>query len=245
MVEADWRECVDSGYMTEFIVSGVKRSPWQRHATDRKLRLCAIAFCRSAWNCSDQVSVTTLSAAEQYADGIVTRQELDNARTLVYQERGFSYSEHLQAVANCLLADAKSCVLVRAVQTPWVTPRISRLTEECRLIREILGNPFRPLPRLIGLTGRTVAMARNLYDTSDFAALPLLADALEEDGYPVEEKCPNCQDGIAAPCAVSGFRECRICKGTGMIPSRFLAHLRGTEAHARGCWALDHVLGLE
>jgi hypothetical protein len=51
------------------------------------------------------------------------------------------------------------------------------------LLRDLFGNPFRPV-RLSpsGLTSSVVRLAQALYDTRDFTALPVLADALEESG---------------------------------------------------------------
>src|SRR5579883_1964198 len=53
----------------------------------------------------------------------------------------------------------------------------------CRVLRCVFGNPFRPVtldPRW--LTAPVVALARTMYDSREFAPMPVLADALEEAG---------------------------------------------------------------
>ncbi len=86
---------------------------------------------------------------------------------------------------------------------------------QCRLFRELIGNPFRiPVvdPAWLswggGVAGR---IARSVYEENAFNQLPILADALEEAG---------CTD------------------------ADLLAHLRSGDAHLRGCWALDAVRGV-
>jgi hypothetical protein len=73
--------------------------------------------------------------------------------------------------------------------------------------------------------------------------LAVLADALEEDGCQQEillahlrglEPC-RCYSGSGGPAG------CQICTGEGG-PGPGWQYLRGP--HVRGCWALDHVLGL-
>ncbi len=90
------------------------------------------------------------------------------------------------------------------------------------LLREVVGNPFRPLPRLgpavLGWNGgciRQMASATFAEPTVPEgtlapARLAVLADALEEAG----------------------------CTDTDL-----LTHLRSAGRHVRGCWALDAVLG--
>ncbi|HZT79074.1 MAG TPA: hypothetical protein VFA26_02535 [Gemmataceae bacterium] len=56
------------------------------------------------------------------------------------------------------------------------------------LVREIFGNPFRPVS--FDPSWRTpgvLAIAQRIYEQRDFAALPILADALEEAGCTSEE----------------------------------------------------------
>lgn len=89
--------------------------------------------------------------------------------------------------------------------------------EQCNMLREIIGNPFREVffdPKW--RTETVIALAEGAYeerfsDTAnlDIARLMILADALEEAG------CNN---------------------------DEIIDHLRGSGPHYRGCWALDLVL---
>jgi hypothetical protein len=96
--------------------------------------------------------------------------------------------------------------------------------EHCRLIRDIFGNPFRPLPPRKGkrawqdiqrrwLTwqgGEVPKLAQAIYEERAFDRLPVLGDALEEAG---------CTD------------------------RPILDHCRGPGQHVRGCWVVDLMLG--
>lgn len=96
----------------------------------------------------------------------------------------------------------------------------------CDLVREIVGNPFRPWrvrPPWLTTGGRitpdgtavavpetALALARLADSRPDSGLLPVLADELE---------------------------------GAGWADADLLAHLRRGPNHVRGCWALDVVLG--
>jgi hypothetical protein len=85
----------------------------------------------------------------------------------------------------------------------------------CLLVREVLGNPFRPPPTVPDVVlahngGAARRLAEAIYDGRRFEDLPVLADLLEEAG---------CTDAA------------------------LLGHLRGPGTHALGCWALDAILG--
>jgi hypothetical protein len=85
--------------------------------------------------------------------------------------------------------------------------------EACSLLRDIFGNPFRPVALdpawLTWHDGLLVSMARRMYDSRDFTDMPILADALEEAG---------CSD------------------------QDILAHCRQPGEHVRGCWIVDLFL---
>jgi hypothetical protein len=103
------------------------------------------------------------------------------------------------------------------------TPRWEEVRRRmCDLLREVVGNPFRPWQAVLGggfvqpdgLIVRTTDAVRRLADgvhaDRAFDRLPILADALEE---------------------------------SGATDSELLAHCRQPGGHVRGCWALDVALG--
>jgi hypothetical protein len=101
--------------------------------------------------------------------------------------------------------------------------RSQRVEERAQadLLRDIFGDPFRPVPLdpawLTWNDGAVVSLAQTVYDDRellsghlDAARLAVLADMLEEEA--------GCSD------------------------SEILDHLRSPGPHVRGCWALDRLL---
>ncbi|MCE9566031.1 MAG: hypothetical protein K8U57_28760 [Planctomycetes bacterium] len=65
------------------------------------------------------------------------------------------------------------------------------------LLRDVFGNPFRPVAfDKSWLTSTVVAIAQGMYESRDFSAMPILADALQDAG------CDN--DDILNHCRGSG-----------------------------------------
>jgi hypothetical protein len=55
--------------------------------------------------------------------------------------------------------------------------------EQCALIRDIFGNPFHPITFTASWrTGTAITLSREMYESRDFAAMPILADALQDAG---------------------------------------------------------------
>jgi|GEM_PF-5757293 len=62
------------------------------------------------------------------------------------------------------------------------------------IIRDIFGNPFRPVafsPEW--RTSTVVSLARGMYDSRDFSAMPILADALQDAGCEQAEILDHCR----------------------------------------------------
>ncbi len=124
--------------------------------------------------------------------------------------------------AACLVADRQAHVLADCRSPPDLLGAACGLAadkqaavaalcrSQCDLLRDIFGNPFRPVSAdpawLSRNDGAVLKVARAVYDERAFERLPVLADALEDAG---------CGEGA------------------------LLSHLRGPGPHARGCWALD------
>ncbi len=62
------------------------------------------------------------------------------------------------------------------------------------LIRDVYGNPFRPIAfDPSWRTDAALSLAREMYESRDFAAMPILADALEEAGCDSPDVLAHCQ----------------------------------------------------
>jgi hypothetical protein len=61
-------------------------------------------------------------------------------------------------------------------------------------IRDIFGNPFRPKDfDPSWLTSTVISLAAQMYDSQDFSALPILADALRDAGCENEDILNHCR----------------------------------------------------
>jgi hypothetical protein len=65
---------------------------------------------------------------------------------------------------------------------------------QIRLLYDVAGNPFRVCNlEPAWLTSTVVAIARRAYQSRDFSALPILADALQEAGCDNEDILAHCR----------------------------------------------------
>jgi hypothetical protein len=63
------------------------------------------------------------------------------------------------------------------------------------LLRDIFGNPFRPVTfDAAWRTSTAVALANQMYESRDFGAMPILADALQDAGCTSEDVLNHCRD---------------------------------------------------
>jgi hypothetical protein len=196
MTEAEWLACNDPKPLLEFL---------RGKGTDRKLRLFACACCRRAWDSMpDPRSRKAVETAEDYADGRATDEELH-----IVSHDALSAAQ-VKATEAELLADNWRTRL-NASFAPWAaveaTVRNGRdgigngmtviliakdtargigpveIAVQAQLVRDIFGNPFRPVAiDPSWLTPTVVNLAQSTYDDRAFDRLPSLADALEEAG---------------------------------------------------------------
>jgi hypothetical protein len=87
-----------------------------------------------------------------------------------------------------------------AREIAWWQARVAQRHAPANLIRDIFGPlPFRPISLnpawLRWHYGLLVSMARQMYDSRDFADMPVLADALEEVGCQDQDILAHCRSG--------------------------------------------------
>ncbi len=76
----------------------------------------------------------------------------------------------------------------------WPRGPPGSLLRPVSLVHEVFGNPFRPTAfRGQWRTGAVMALARGMYETRDFAVMPILGDALEDAGCDGEDMLGHCR----------------------------------------------------
>jgi hypothetical protein len=191
MTETEWLTCVEPRAILFLRAARL---------SDRKKRLYLVACCRSIWSCIKvEKSKEAVSVAERFADGLASESELREAYeaavtisnapwNFVYSHPGIPQSGLIMRVGNALVAATNS------VSPEWafnagpnaayaVVDADQELAKQAHLLRDIFGNPFRPVtfdPKW--RTTTALALAQGIYDERAFDRLPILADALQDAG---------------------------------------------------------------
>jgi hypothetical protein len=163
----------------------------------RKLRLLACAFCRAIWDqLTDQRCRTAVEVAERYADGLAT----DAERTAV-QERVETarVDDPLRVAVRWTLTDPDPWMVGVAAEVCSYNSRSARPSSQLRgihanLVRDIFGDPFRPVqldPRW--RTSTVLTLAEGIYADRAFDRLPILADALMDAGCDNDQLLDHCR----------------------------------------------------
>jgi hypothetical protein len=223
MDETMWRVTYDPSGMLAYLQS-VTTEP-----SERQLRLLLCGFCRCCWRDLDDVARAAIDLAERYTEGSASKQDLQAAHEK-FATAGSAWRHLFNWPASaaawpvqlkfvCSHATNSNRLLnAENVLEPWTRPGQRPVSEYwptiSNLVREIVGNPFRPVavdpPWLRWQDGLVARLAQSLYDDRHFAELPILADALEDAG----------------------------CDSPDL-----LTHLRSPGPHVLGCWALDALIG--
>jgi len=228
MTEQEWLTSADPEVLIWILWQLAKRGTYR--PGDRKLSLIACACCRErdpggpphGATCHAVAAARlAVEAAERYADGLASREELEGASiaasgaamdgNLSSRLRGDSWLAW--NLSSRLRGDSWSPA-EHAIRFDRSVP--ARQEKQVGFLRCIFGNPFRPVTLapawLTWHDGLLVSMAQKMYDSRDFSDMPVLADALEEAG------CTNLD---------------------------ILSHCRSGGEHVRGCWVVDLLLGKE
>ena len=197
LTELEWLLAEDARPLLAHLRTGPARR--------RKLRLFACAVCRGSGDGLDtERGRRAAELAERFADGTALKREMSAARSAA---RGLP-----RAVANALAWRAAE------IAAAW-----SPSTTTVALLRDVFGNPFRPVTVdrawLTWSDGTILQLARAAYEERclpsgvlDPARIAILADALEDAGCTITDVVGHCRSG---------------------------------GAHVRGCWVVDMLLGKE
>ena len=157
----------------------------------RKLRLFCAACCRRIWPLLSEECQLAVETAEDYADDRATSGALlavtEIARRIASDADG-NQQDAADAAASAAEADIRDYVFsvsVCAAKAVWITgpDRTTELAAQANLLREIFGNPFRPVAFTPAWrTSDVVLLADGIYTDRAFDRIPILADALQDAG---------------------------------------------------------------
>jgi hypothetical protein len=222
MTEAEWLSSQHPFSMLEYL---------RDKTSDRKLRLIAVASCQRARESIEEWYHELADVAEAFAEGRATVQELQAVHAKHrpsndYPDRNAFYNTaglHLAETIPYLVEDLADWIGSGKVDEEntlevWEQEKHVAFERELAItaeeVREIAGNPFRPVavdPAWLAWNdGTVVKLAQGIYDDRAFDRMPVLADALEEAG------CDHAD---------------------------VLNHCRKPGEHLRGCWVLSLILG--
>ncbi len=214
MTEQEWSTATDPTPMLVFLRT-------RGRAGDRTLRLFACGCCRRQWASLTEEGRGAVAVAEQFADRGAAEVERGAAERAVRQEVQERGSSIAWASAGPVARDPDWGAWCAARNAAWgVADPTQERVQQVALLRDLFGNPFRPVqldPSLRTWNDATLPrLARAIYGdrllpegTFDPQRLAVLGDALEAAG---------CSDPA------------------------ILGHLRGEGPHVRGCWVVDLLL---
>jgi hypothetical protein len=231
MNEVEWQGGADVGAMLDHLDGKV---------SDRKLRLFACACVRRHWaRLRYTAPRNAVALAERLAEGEASEPEVEQMRQSAEELAGNApeYEQPVYQAAAATLAESaleaargasemcrRQAVRESAYEVaPWENEQsvnaaaaAAELRRQADLLREVFGNPFRPVvieEDWLRAGGDVVRnMARVIDEEHRMEELPYLADALLDAG---------CGDAV------------------------LLEHLHAPVGHVLGCWALDALLRRE
>ena len=198
MTEAEWLSCSDPVPMVKFL---------RGRMSDRKLRLFFVAVARLLLDRLPDELRGAVEVGERMADGLASEDErlhYVNKLHAVVTEYGQRTSRNWfidtppeDVSANSIALKAVGCWHTGSDLTNspnWQMTLRGAAGCQPALLREVFGNTF----RLMAISpdwrsNSAVALARQMYESRDFSAMPILADALQDAGCDNAEILDHCR----------------------------------------------------
>ena len=248
MTEAEWLACVDPEPMLELL---------RRTASERKVRLFAVACCRRVWSSLEHEEFRdAVQKAESFADGLADRDEMLKAH-----EKGRAIFPKLHdgkdngpcaaLTASSFPAPPKALLdrIADVLDDPWWEDEMDK------------GDPLGPAL----VTARHAAWAaahlegqRNVFDApatiAERRAQTALVRCLFGNTCHPRPECAAWLTREVRDLAVAIYAErafdrmphlADALEASGCTNAELIEHCRSGREHARGCWVVDLLLGKE
>jgi hypothetical protein len=148
--------------------------------------------------------------AERYADGLASEDDRDRlakhlwsfpVRLIPGTDSNFFRTtprENFLAYRCAQLAVHRPSENRITTRPAWECAREATGPQQPGLLRDIFGNPFRPVNFAAEWrTDTVIALAGPMYESRDFSAMPILADALQDAGCTNDDILDHCRDASA------------------------------------------------
>ena len=207
MTDAEWLAASEPDSMLSYLGQKGTERDYRRFVIACALRLLPKE--------PDEVMMAALAMSERQADGTAKRIEIAQARKALasthparHRRWPVLFSDHIRSVPawHALRVQNAKNALYAAESCAWASTRTgsSRYVSmtfpgeeyafQAVLLRDIFGNPFRPVSfDPAWLTPTVVALAYGIYGDRAFDRMPILADALEEAGCDNVEVLLHCR----------------------------------------------------
>jgi hypothetical protein len=183
----------------------------------KKLLLVAYLLRQIADQLTHPIFMEAIETGEKCADGLISKEEMwaMEGRAAKFFDSHTFRPEAAYDAADCAHRylyeqNETSEMMVRAAGSRAVrlaksrgkkADQVRREAQDAmvmlnrRLLYEVHGNPFRPVKFADSWrTDTAVALAKQMYDSRDFSAMPILADALQDAGCDNEDVLNHCRD---------------------------------------------------
>ncbi|HSQ55112.1 MAG TPA: hypothetical protein VLM40_05145 [Gemmata sp.] len=172
--------------------------------SSRKLKLATVACCRQMRSLLvDERSIRAVDSAELYADkshDVADVSEIETQATQVVDLSRDVGTDPQNAAAHCAAlclahwapADWGALQVFR-----WSSPIVSRFVQVA-ILACVFAIPYRNRRIQITanptwLTSTVMTLAKQMYESRDFSAMPILADALQDAGCENEDMLNHCR----------------------------------------------------
>ena len=184
MTEEEWLNGTDAMPKLTFL----------RESSERKLRLAGCAYCRSVWALLGKSSRRAVSFGEELADRATDEKHYEPTlraaiqAVLRYEKMSSDRFRAADIAYRVMLNDGWYAV-------EWTFGNWTGLHNGSAIVHDIFGNPFRPVAFSPSWrTDTAAALAQQMYDSRDFSAMPILADALQDAGCDSADILDHCRD---------------------------------------------------
>jgi hypothetical protein len=186
MTEEEWFASADAEQMLPIIEKG---------ASPRKLRLFMVGVCRCGW---EKYAISTVYHVLNAADGYVDDEDRFRGAMSVLRARHANSWFWGLPTEQILCDPGQELEAVRAFVAALQNSMWTGKADIAAILRDVVGNPFQsPEFDPSWRTDTAILLAKQMYESRDFGAMPILADALQEAGCENEDILGHCRDASA------------------------------------------------